>query len=310
MSQDSDIDALEAAPESNSRCGYVAILGRPNVGKSTLMNHLLGQKIAITSRKPQTTRHNLLGVDTEGANQAIFVDTPGIHATAGGRAINRYMVRAATSVLADVDLALFLFEANRWTEEDELVLEHLKQAKCPVVAVINKTDLLEQRELVLPVMAQTAERFEFSEIVPVAALKKRGLDELRELVFSYLPAGPHMFAEDQVTDKSERFLVAEIIREKLMRRLGDELPHRSTVAIERYKEGSSVLEIHAVVYVERAGQKQIMIGKGGERMKGIGSDARTDIEVLLDRKVMLRLWVKVKANWTDDERSLSHLGYE
>jgi len=220
------------------------------------------------------------------------------------------MVRAATSVLADVDLALFLFESNRWTEEDELVLEHIRQAKCPVIAVINKTDLLGARDQVLPVMAQTAERHPFAEIIPVAALKKQGLPELRQLIFGYLPTGPHLFAEDQVTDKSERFLVAEIVREKLMRRLGDELPHRSTVAIERYKEGSSVLEIHAVVYVERAGQKQIMIGKGGERMKGIGSDARADIETLLDRKVMLRLWVKVKANWTDDERSLSHLGYE
>lgn len=297
--------------ESDSeRCGYVAILGRPNVGKSTLMNHLLGQKIAITSRKPQTTRHNLLGVDTQGSAQAIYVDTPGIHSTAGGRAINRYMVRAATSVLADVDLALFLFESNRWTEEDELVLEHIKQAKCPVVAVINKIDLLDKREQVLPVMAQTAERFTFAEIIPVAGLKKRGLDELRSLIFGYLPEDPHMFAGDQVTDKSERFLVAEIVREKLMRRLGDELPHRSTVAIERFSEGASVLEIHAVVYVERDGQKQIMIGKGGERMKGIGTDARGDIEVLLDRKVMLRLWVKVKANWTDDERSLTHLGYD
>ena len=292
------------------RCGYVAILGRPNVGKSTLMNHLLGQKIAITSRKPQTTRHNLLGVDTADLAQAIYVDTPGIHATAGGRAINRYMVRAATSVLADVDLALFLFESNRWTEEDDLVLEHIKGAKCPVIAVINKTDLLAQRDQVLPVMAETAKRFEFQEIISCAALKKRGVDQLRSLVFSYLPQGPHLFDEDQVTDKSERFLVAEIVREKLMRRLGDELPHRSTVAIERYTEGVSVLEIHAVVYVERAGQKQIMIGKGGERMKGIGSDARADIETLLDRKVMLRLWVKVKANWTDDERSLAHLGYD
>jgi len=296
-----------SGPES---CGYVAILGRPNVGKSTLMNHLLGQKIAITSRKPQTTRHNLLGVDTSGGAQAIYVDTPGIHATAGGRAINRYMVRAATSVLADVDLALFLFEANRWTEEDDLVVEHLAQAKCPVIAVINKIDLLGKREEVLPVMAQAAERFAFAEIIPVAALKKRGLDELRTVIFGYLPDGPHLFSADQVTDKSERFLVAEIVREKLMRRLGDELPHRSTVAIERFQEGASVLEIHAVVYVERAGQKQIMIGKGGERMKGIGTDARGDIEILLDRKVMLRLWVKVKANWTDDERSLSHLGYD
>jgi len=306
-----DLPAKDVAVDAaGTRCGYVAILGRPNVGKSTLMNHLLGQKIAITSRKPQTTRHNLLGVDTEGLHQAIYVDTPGIHATAGGRAINRYMVRTATSVLSDVDLALFLFEANRWTAEDELVLEHLQQAKCPVVAVINKTDLLDKRELVLPVMAQTAERYAFSDIIPCAALKKTGLEQLRSLIFGHLPRGMHLFAEDQVTDRSERFLVAEIVREKLMRRLGDELPHRSTVAIERYADGDKVLDIHAIVYVERAGQKQIMIGKGGERMKGIGSDAREDIETLLQRKVMLRLWVKVRANWTDDERSLSHLGYE
>ena len=219
------------ASQEGTRCGYVAILGRPNVGKSTLMNHLLGQKIAITSRKPQTTRHNLLGVDTEGLHQAIYVDTPGIHATAGGRAINRYMVRTATSVLSDVDLALFLFEANRWTAEDELVLEHLQQANCPVVAVINKTDLLDKREMVLPVMAQTAQRYTFSDIIPCAALKKIGLEELRTLIFSHLPLGMHMFAEDQVTDRSERFLVAEIVREKLMRRLGDELPHLSLIHI-------------------------------------------------------------------------------
>ena len=308
----------DSVETGQTRCGYVAILGRPNVGKSTLMNHLLGQKIAITSRKPQTTRHNLLGVDTQDAHQAIYVDTPGIHATRGGRAINRYLVRTATSVLADVDLALFLFESNRWTEEDDLVLSQFRQSKltCPVIAVINKTDLLSQRDLVLPVIAETAQRFDFAEIVPVAALKKRGVEQLRTLIFGYLPAGPHLFADDQVTDRSERFLVAEIVREKLMRRLGDELPHRSTVAIEQFREHpagadeSGMIDIHAVVYVERPGQKQIMIGKRGERMKAIGSDAREDIEALLERKVMLRLWVKVRPNWTDDERSLAQLGYD
>lgn len=280
------------------------------MGKSTLLNQLLGQKLAITSRKPQTTRHNLLGIDTQGDVQILFVDTPGIHATEGGRAINRYMVRTATSVLQDVDLILFLFEAGRFTAEDELVLEYLGRGDTPVIAVLNKTDLLDQRELVLPAIADVAQRFEFAEIVPIAALKKTGLDRLREVVAGYLPATEHLFAADEITDRSERFLAAEIIREKLMRRLGDELPHRLTVGLDSYQAKDSLVEINATIYVERDGQKQIVIGAKGEKLREIGKDARLDIEALIGTKVMLRLWVKLRPGWTDDERSLSRLGYD
>ena len=293
-----------------TRCGYVAIVGRPNVGKSTLLNQLLGQKLAITSRKPQTTRHNLLGIDTQDDVQILFVDTPGIHATAGGRAMNRYMVRTATSVLQDVDLVLFILEAGRFTAEDELVLEYLAKSKVPVIAVLNKTDLLSQRDLVLPAIADIAQRHEFSEIVPIAALRNSGLTHLRDVVASYMPQAPMLFEADEITDRSERFLVMEIIREKLMRRLGDELPHRLTVGIDSYQEGDSIVEISATVYVERDGQKQIVIGAKGEKLREIGRDARLDIEALIDQKVMLRLWVKLRPGWTDDERSLSRLGYD
>jgi len=293
-----------------TRCGYVAIVGRPNVGKSTMLNQLLGQKLAITSRKPQTTRHNLLGIDTQGDVQILFVDTPGIHATAGGRAINRYMVRTATSVLQDVDLVLFLLEAGRFTAEDELVLEFIAGGKIPVIAVLNKTDLLSQRELVLPAIADVAGRHDFAEIVPIAALRKSGLDRLRDVVASYLPERPHIFEADEITDRSERFLVTEIIREKLMRRLGDELPHRLTVGIDSYQASPEIVEINATIYVERDGQKQIIIGSKGEKLREIGKDARLDIQALIGSKVMLRLWVKLRPGWTDDERSLSRLGYD
>ena len=297
------------------KCGYVAILGRPNVGKSTLMNHLLGQKLAITSRKPQTTRHNLLGVDTQGEHQALYVDTPGIHVTAGARAINRYMVRSATAAAKDVDVILFLCEAGKWRAEDDLVLGHLKHAKAPVLVVLTKTDLLPSREAVLPVMADIAERFAAAdviaaEIVPVAALKQRGVEHLREVIHNYLPDGPHLFDAAALTDRSERFLVAEIVREKLLRRLGDELPHRLTVALDRFQEHAALTEIDATIYVERQGQKRIVLGSAGKKLRDIGRDARIDIESLLERKVMLRLWVKLKPGWTDDERSLAHLGYD
>jgi GTP-binding protein Era len=274
------------------------------------MNHLLGQKIAITSRKPQTTRHNLLGIDTRGADQAIYVDTPGIHATAGGRAMNRYMVRTALSVAKDVDVVLFLLEAGRFTAEDQLVLDSLRDCSCLVIAVLNKIDLLGSREAQLPVIADIARRSEFREIIPISGLKKMGLDELRKVVYGYLPEGAHLFGEDEVTDRSQRFLVAEIIREKLMRRLGDELPHRLTVALERFHEGAKLVEVDAIIYAERDGQKQIIVGKKGERLREIGRDARLDIERLVDSKVMLRLWVKVRPGWTDDERSLAYLGYQ
>jgi GTPase len=292
------------------RCGYVAIVGRPNVGKSTLLNHLLGRKLSITSRKPQTTRHNLLGVQTEGATQIVFVDTPGIHQPPA-RAMNRMMVRAATSVLKDVDLVLALFEARGLQPDDELVLEQLRQAS-PVrcMAVVNKIDQLKDQRLLLPLLEALAARGPFEEIVPVSALKDDGLELLKKLIVERLPPGPHLFPADQVTDRSERFLVGEIIREKLMRRLGDELPHRVTVVIEDFTEGKPAFDISAVIYVEREGHKPIIIGKDGQRLKAIGTDARRDIERLLEHKVMLRLWVKIREGWTDSEAALRQFGYD
>jgi GTP-binding protein Era len=294
---------------TDTRCGYVAIVGRPNVGKSTLLNHLLGRKLAITSRKPQTTRHNLLGVLTEDNNQAVFVDTPGIH-EARDRAINRYLVRTAVSVLRDVDLVVMVVERLKWNTEDELVLSFVRKAPVKRLCVINKIDQIEDKTALLPHTERLMKEGEFDEVFPASALRGKGLDVLKAAVFDRLPVGPHLFPPDQITDRSERFIVAEIIREKLMRRVGDELPHRMTVAIERYKSSAKLVEIDANIYVERDSQKAIVIGKKGSRLKSIGQDARHDIEKLVENKVMLRLWVKAKPGWTNNERTLKHLGYE
>jgi len=290
----------------SQRCGYVAILGRPNVGKSTLMNVVVKHKISITSRKPQTTRHNVLGIDTCGPCQAIYVDTPGIH-RGPRRELNRRMVRAATSVAADVDLIAMVVDRGRWTEEDEMVLRHVRRARATAFVVINKVDLLPAREAVLPVIKRLAALDTFSEILPTSALKRRGVEQFRDTVFAGLPEHPHHFPADQLTDRSERVLASEIVREKLGRRLGDELPHRTAVVIESFKSRPRLVEIHADIVVERLGQKRIVIGKQGERLKSIGSDARADIEKLLGRKVMLRLWVKVRAGWTDSRAGLDRM---
>ncbi|MEQ8483383.1 MAG: GTPase Era [Pseudomonadales bacterium] len=292
-----------------TRCGYVALVGRPNVGKSTLLNHLLGQKLSITSRKPQTTRHLLLGVDTRDDCQAIFVDTPGIHDDAR-REINRQMVQAATSVLTDVDLVLMLVDRNVWTDADERVLARLRKAHVPVFAVLNKIDLMPRKDALLPAIASLSAHEVFAEIFPVSALKGHGLDELRQAVFDRLPEQAHLFPPDQITDLSERFLVSEIVREKLIRRLGDEVPHHLTVAIELYREDDDLVDIAANIFVERDGQKRIVIGKGGEKLKQIGQDARHDIEALLGRRVMLRLWVKVRPGWSQSAAGLRRVGYD
>ncbi|MCZ6711404.1 MAG: GTPase Era [Gammaproteobacteria bacterium] len=295
--------------ESAEYCGYVALVGRPNVGKSTLLNHVLGQKLAITSRKPQTTRHLLLGVDTQGPHQAIYVDTPGIHDHAD-RAMNRYMVRSATSILHDVDVIAMLVDRDQFTQADELVLEYVKASSARRFAVINKIDLLKQQNALLPAIAHLQKLDCFEQVIPLSALRNIGLEVLRREVSSALPAHPHMFPADQITDKPERFLVAEIIREKLMRRYGDEIPHRTAVVIEAFSDDEDITEIAADIYVERAGQKRIVIGKGGEKLKLVGQDARHDIEALLGRKVMLRLWVKVKPGWTNNQGALKRMGYE
>ena len=291
-----------------TRCGYVAIVGRPNVGKSTLLNHILGQKLAITSRKPQTTRHNMLGIKTEGNVQAVYVDTPGLHKH-NDKALNRYMNRSASSALKDVDVVVFVVDRMRWTDEDQLVLEKVRHVKCPILLAVNKADRLEDKSELLPHLNWLAEQLPQAEIVPISALQGQNLDTLEKLVGERLPESEHFYPEDQITDRSSRFLAAELIREKIMRQLGAELPYQITVEIEEFKQEGRILHIHGLILVERDGQKKIIIGDKGERIKRIGADARKDMETMFDSKVMLNLWVKVKGGWSDDERALRSLGY-
>ena len=295
--------------DTPSRCGYVAIVGRPNVGKSTLLNHILGQKISITSRKPQTTRHQVLGIKTEDNHQIIFVDTPGLHKDAG-KAINRYMNRAASAAIRDVDLVVFVVDRTAWTEEDSIVLEQIEQSGLPTMLVVNKIDLLADKTELLPHLQSLAAKAEFSAILPVSALRQHNVDALEAQILTLLPESGHFFPEDQITDRSQRFLAAEIVREKIMRQLGDELPYSIAVEIEEFAQEGQMLHISAVIFVERTGQKRILIGDKGSRLRSIGSDARRDMEGLFDSKVMLRLWVKVKSGWSDDERALRSLGYD
>lgn len=292
-----------------SRCGFVAIVGRPNVGKSTLLNHMLGQKVSITSRKPQTTRNNVQGIKTEGKTQIVFVDTPGLH-KAEGKAINRYMNQAASTAIKDVDLVVFLVDRLVWTEEDELVAQRLESARCPIILAINKVDKVEQKETLLPHLQQLGERFPQAEIIPLSALRNTNLDRLEELIIERLPEGIHLFPEDQLTDRSSRFMAAEMVREKITRQLGDELPYQMAVEIEEFKDDGKTLHISALILAEREGQKRILIGDKGERIKQIGQQARVDMERLFDQKVMLKLWVKVKSGWSDDTRALRSLGYD
>jgi len=291
------------------RCGYVAIVGRPNVGKSTLLNHILGQKISITSRKPQTTRHQVLGIKTQDQYQIIFVDTPGLHKDAD-KAINRYMNRAASSAIKDVDLVVFVVDRTAWTEEDAMVLEQIERAGLPAMLVVNKVDLLADKADLLPHLQMLAEKSDFAAILPVSALQKHNVAELETEILKFLPESGYFFPEDQITDRSQRFLAAEIVREKIMRQLGEEIPYAITVEIEAFAQEGEVLHISAVIFVERKGQKKILIGEKGSRLRSIGSDARRDMELLFDSKVMLRLWVKVKSGWSDDERALRSLGYD
>lgn len=294
----------------NFRCGYVAVLGRPNVGKSTLMNHILGQKVSITSRKPQTTRHRILGIHTDDDAQILFVDTPGIHKNEA-RSINRYMNRAASSSMVDVDVVIFVVDGTQWTEDDELVLEKLQRTNCKTILFVNKVDKVQDKNQLLPHLAKITERFDFDAVFPGSALRGDNLEELVRKIKQWLPKGDLFFPEDYVTDRSQRFMAAELIREKLMRSLGEEIPYSSTVEIEQFKtDGKGILHINGLILVERAGQKAIIIGKQGQRLKQIGQDARIDMEELFGAKVFLQLWVKVKDGWADDERALRSLGYD
>ena len=291
------------------RSGYVAIIGRPNVGKSTLINRVLGQKLCITSRRPQTTRHRILGFKTDDDSQLIYVDTPGLHID-DKKAMNRYMNRAAASSIDDVDVILFVVDGMNWTDEDEKVLERLKvSAKAPVILVINKMDKLADKEVMLPHIQKLSAQFEYANVFPISARKGMNLDELEKQIKQLVPEGDLIFPEDQITDRSSRFLAAELVREQLFRHLGQELPYSITVEIEQFDDEKDLYRIGAVIYVERDGQKAIVIGKKGDLLKSVGKDARIEMESLFGHKVFLRLWVKVREGWGDNERMLKNLGY-
>lgn len=290
------------------RCGFVALVGRPNVGKSTLLNSVLGQKISITSKKPQTTRHRILGIKTTHHEQVIYVDTPGLHLR-GDRAINRYMNREASSAIDDVDVIVFLVDRTKWTEEDENVLLKLRHTNTPVILAINKVDELEDKAQLLPHIELLKQKTGFERIVPISALRNEGVDVLQNVVMELLPESPAFFPEEQITDRSERFMAAELIREKLIRNLGQEIPHRLTVEIESFSEEGNLYRINAVIWVEKPGHKGIIIGKDGSRLKIVGETARKDMERIFDCKVFLQLWVKVKKGWSNDERAMQSLGF-
>jgi GTP-binding protein Era len=291
---------------SETRCGFIAIVGRPNVGKSTLLNHLLEQKISITSRKPQTTRHRITGIKTEGVVQFVYVDTPGLHKDQK-RALNRAMNATVAEVLKDVDVVLFVVERLIFNDEDEMVLQAMENLKIPVLLLINKCDQIENRERLLPHIQKIAAKRNFAEVIPIAVLTGHNLDTVQSCVAKYLPQGPFMFPEDQITDRSSKFLAAELIREKITRQLGDELPYDVNVEIEKFVVEGRVIHIHGLILVDKPGQKQIIIGHEGDRLKTIGKAARLDMEIAFDSKVMLHLWVKVKTGWADDERALQSL---
>ena len=295
--------------KSEYRCGYVGLIGRPNVGKSTLLNHMIGQKISITSHKPQTTRHRILGIKTTDAAQFVYVDTPGLHKS-GKHAMSRYLNRAAASTLADVDVVIFIIEACYFSDDDAAVLKRLKDLKVPVVLAINKVDKLANKDELLPFINEMMTKMDFVAVLPISALKGVNLTELEQSLAKLLPVADAFFPEDQITDRNVRFLAAEIIREKLTRILHQELPYNLTVEIEQYKPEKEQTLIHALIWVERENQKGIVIGNKGERLKEIGRQSRLDIAKLIDHRVHLELWVKVKEGWSDDERALQSLGYK
>lgn len=290
-------------------CGFIAIVGRPNVGKSTLLNQFLGQKVSITSRKAQTTRHRILGIHTEGPYQAIYVDTPGLHMEEK-RAINRLMNRAASSSIGDVELVIFVVEGTHWTPDDEMVVNKLRDLKSPVILAINKVDNVVDKEILLPHLEFLSKQMNFMDIVPISAENGMNVDTIAGIVRNLLPEAKHHFPEDYITDRSQRFMASEIIREKLMRFLGEELPYSVTVEIERFVENDrGGYDIHGLILVERDGQKKMVIGAKGQKIKTIGIEARHDMEEMFQAKVHLELWVKVKSGWADDERALRSLGY-
>ncbi|HUX82482.1 MAG TPA: GTPase Era [Halothiobacillus sp.] len=304
-----EMPASDSVVATSSRFGQIAIVGRPNVGKSSLLNRLVGQKISITAPKPQTTRHRITGILSEARGQIVFVDTPGIH-QGGSDALNRQLNRTARSGFDGVDLVLFVVQAGRFTDEDAAVLALIRQSELPTILLVNKIDLVPDKAALMPFLMAMQERFDFTAIYPISARRDRGFDGLIDLLFTHLPPGEPMYDPDEVTTITTRFMAAEIIREKLARLLHDELPYKTTVLIERFNETPGLTEIDGVIYVARESQKGIVIGKGGSKLKEVGIQARHDLEQLLNTRVMLQLWARVREGWADDERAVQSLGYQ
>lgn len=290
------------------RTGYAALVGRPNVGKSTLLNRLIGQKLAITSHKPQTTRHSILGIQSRDDGQIVYVDTPGIHQR-GAKALNKYLNRTAKTVLADVDVLLFVVHAGQWTDEDDAVLQAIVRTGQPVIAVVNKVDTVTRKEALLPLLSELSQRHDFAAVIPVSARQGDNCDALEDQVLALLDEGAAIFPDDQLSDRPSRFFAAELIREQVIRRYHKELPYATSVGIEKFEEKPNVYVIHAVIWVERDSQRGILIGRQGEALKAAGTAARKALEKFFEIKVHLELWVKVKSSWSADESSLNQLGY-
>ncbi len=294
---------------TTKKTGMVSLIGKTNVGKSTLLNQLVEQKVSITSRKPQTTRQRLLGIKTEGSNQIIYVDTPGFH-QGHKRALNKFMNKTALSSIEGVDIVLFVVDALNFSVTDEHLLSQISTKDNQVMLVINKIDKVAKKEKLIPFVEEVTKLFPFSEVIPISALKRKNIDILEKEITKRLPVGAHLYPEDQIADSSERFLASEIIREKCISRVGDEIPYRLSVVIDSFKEEDKLITIDGTIYIEKSSQKGIVIGEQGKRLKAIGTAARKDLERMLGNKVMLRLWVKVKKDWTNDRSALNFMGYK
>jgi len=290
-------------------CGYVTILGRPNVGKSTLLNNLIGQKLSITSRKPQTTRRHMIGVNTDKNHQIIYIDTPGLQ-DSPINAMNRYMNKEATNALAGIDVLIYVVEALKWTAIDEHILGLIKDNTAPIILAINKMDKIKDKETMLPFLKELSGKMNFKEIIPVSALSRKSLRPLEKSIKELLPVGTFQFPGDQITDKSQRYFAAEFIREKLIKRLGEELPYTTTVTIDSFVEKEKIIHIDAIIWVASKGQKTIVIGQKGAGLKAVGEQARKDMERMFENKVFLRTWVKVKDKWMDNELAIKQLGFD
>lgn len=292
-----------------SYCGYIALVGRPNVGKSTLLNQIVQQKLSITSKKPQTTRHSILGILSQGDHQFVYVDTPGIH-QGSKKAMNKMMNKTAITVLRDVDVIAFVVDGTHWQEEDEYVLSLIKKSDIPCVLVMNKVDKIADKAQLLPWMEEMYQRHAFEAIIPLSAKTGIQVDELQAKLIGYLPEGPHLFPDDQLTDRPTKFLCAELLREKIFRFCGQELPYSITVDIESFKDEGALVRIHALILVDKDNHKAMVIGDKGQKLKEMATSARLDMEKLLGKKVFLQCWCKVKSGWSDDERVLKQLGYD